>query len=111
MDVMLIFDVVIVIFGVYMIAAALMMKKNGVISSVVITPEEIAKCKDKQGFIAFMYWKEALFGGLMALVGVLGIINDTVVSLGAFNVVEMLVFLAAFLWFQNELRKARGMYL
>lgn len=111
MDVMLLFDIVIVIFGAYMVGAALKMKKTGVISSAVITPEEIAKCRDKQGFIAFMYWKEALFGGLVALVGILGIINDLVVSLGAFNVVEMLVFLAAFLWFQNELRKARGKYI
>lgn len=37
MDVMLIFDVVIAIFGVYMIGAALKMKKTGKISSAVIT--------------------------------------------------------------------------
>lgn len=36
MDVMLIFDVVIAIFGVYMIGAALKMKKTGKISSAVI---------------------------------------------------------------------------
>ena len=41
MDVMLIFDVVIAIFGVYMIGAALKMKKTGKISSAVITAEEI----------------------------------------------------------------------
>lgn len=111
MDVMLIFDIVILIFGAYMVFSALRMKKTGVISSAVITPEEIAKCKDKQGFIAFMYWKEALFGGLVAIVGGLGIVNDVVVSLGAFNVVEMLVFLAAFFWFQNELRRAREKYI
>lgn len=111
MDVMLLFDVVILIFGVYMMGSALRMKKTGVISQTVITPEEIAKCRDKQGFIAFMYWKEALFGGLIALVGLLGIINNLVVSLGAFNVAEMLVFLAAFLWFQNELRRAREKYI
>ena len=35
------------------------------------------------------------------IVGILGLVNDLIVSLGAFNVVEMLVFLAAFLWFQN----------
>ena len=42
---------------------------------------------------------------------VLGIINDKVVSLGAFNVVELLIFLAAFLWFQSQLRKAREQFL
>ena len=63
MDVMLIFDVVIAIFGVYMIGAALKMKKTGKISSAVI------------------------------------------------NVVELLIFLAAFLWFQSQLRKAREQFL
>ena len=86
MDVMLIFDVVIAIFGVYMIGAALKMKKTGKISS-------------------------AVFGALIIAVGVLGIINDKVVSLGAFNVVELLIFLAAFLWFQSQLRKAREQFL
>lgn len=111
MDVMTIFDAVITIFGVYMIGAAFKMKKTGEISSAVITAEEIRKCKDKKGFIAFIYWKEALFGALIVLVGILGIINDQVVSLGAFNIVEMLVFLAAFLWFQSQLRRARERFL
>lgn len=111
MDVMTIFDVVILLFGVYMVGAALKMKKTGEISSAVITPEEIAKCRHKKEFIDFIYWKEAAFGVLVALVGGLGIINDQVVSLGGFNVIEMLVFLAAFLWFQSELRKAREKFL
>ena len=53
----------------------------------------------------------AVFGALIIAVGVLGIINDKVVSLGAFNVVELLIFLAAFLWFQSQLRKAREQFL
>ena len=110
MDVMLIFDVVIAIFGVYMIGAALKMKKTGKISSAVITAE-IARCRKTKEFIAFIYWKEAVFGALIIAVGVLGIINDKVVSLGAFNVVELLIFLAAFLWFQSQLRKAREQFL
>ena len=111
MDVMLIFDVVIAIFGVYMIGAALKMKKTGKISSAVITAEEIARCRKTKEFIASIYWKEAVFGALIIAVGVLGIINDKVVSLGAFNVVELLIFLAAFLWFQSQLRKAREQFL
>lgn len=111
MDVMTIFDVVIAIFGIYMVGAALRMKKTGEISSAVITAEEIAKCRKKKEFIAFIYWKEAAFGGLITLVGILGFINDRIVSLGSFNVIEMLIFLAAFLWFQMELRKARERFI
>lgn len=111
MDVMVLFDVVIMILGIYMIFAALKMHKTGEISPVIITPEEIARCRDKRGFIAFMYWKEAVFGGILTAVGVLGLVNDLVVSMGAYNVIELLLFLAAFLWFQEELRKARTKFI
>ena len=43
MNVMLLFDIILVIFGAYMVGAALKMKKTGVISAVVITQEEIAR--------------------------------------------------------------------
>lgn len=111
MDIMTIFDAIILVFGIYMVVAGLNMKKTGKISSAVITPEEILKCKDKAGFIDFMYWKEAAFGGLVALVGLLGLINDLVISLGMLNVVEMIAFLVAFAWFQHQLRAARKLYI
>ena len=111
MDVMTIFDVVITIFGLYMIGAGLKMNKTGEISSAVITAEEIKRCRDKKGFIAFIYWKEAAFGAMIVLVGVLGFINDQIVPLGAFTFVEMSVFRGAFFWFQNQLKKARELFL
>lgn len=103
MDVMFLFDIVIMLLGIYMIFAALKMRKTGEISPVIITPEEIARCRDKSGFIAFMYWKEAVFGGILTVVGVLGVVND--------KLIELLLFLAAFLWFQEELRKARAKFI
>lgn len=110
-SVMLLFDIVVLIFGIYMIGAGLKMKKTGEISSAVITAEEIAKCRDKKGFIAFIYWKEAIFGGVVALVGVLGIVNEAIVSLGVLNIIEMIVFFATFIWFQIQLRTARKKYI
>lgn len=111
MKVMTIFDIVIFVFGVYMVGAALKMKKTGEISSMMIAPEEMTRCRDKQGFIDFIYWKEAAFGVLVAIVGALGVVNEQLVSPGSANVIEMLVFLAAFVWFQSELRKAREKFL
>ena len=60
MNVMIIFNVVILGFGIYMIAAALKMKKTGEISSAVITEEEIAKCKDKR-----VLWISCIGGKLL----------------------------------------------
>lgn len=38
---------------------------------------------------------------------VFGLLNDFVLEMSAYNVVETLLLLGAFLWFQGELRKAR----
>lgn len=110
MDIMMIFDLLIVVFGVYMVIAAFKMKKSGVINTVLITPEESAKCSDREGFIGDMYWREAFFGALMALLGAVGFVNDRIVSLGGWNIVEMIVFLAVFLWFQWSLNRARKQF-
>lgn len=111
MNVMLIFDVIIVVFGAYMIFQGFGMKKKGEISSVLITPEEILKCKDKNGFISEMYWKEAVFGGAIIIVGILGLINDLVRELNVMNVIRVAGFLVMFVWFQTSLQKARGKFL
>lgn len=111
LNIMAVFDVIIIAFGIYMTVLALQMKKSGKISAAVITKEEIDKCKDKKGFIQFIYWKEALFGGVIILVGILGIVNDLFIYLGIGNIVKMLVFLGMFLWFQNEMRKAREKFI
>lgn len=111
MNVMIIFNIVIMGFGIYMVAAALKMKNTGEINSAVITEEEIAKCKDKKAFIEFIYWREAVFGVMVVIVGALGLVDDLIVSLGSFNFIEMIVFLLGFIWFQSGLRKAREKFL
>ena len=82
MDVMTILNGILVIFGLYMTAAGLRMKKTGELSPMLLAPEEIAACRDKDTFIRFMYWREAAFGGGTAILGVLGLVNDGRVSCG-----------------------------
>ena len=59
MDVMLVFDAVVALFGAYMIGSALHMKKSGRINSMVLAQEELKKVKDTKGFIEFLYWRDA----------------------------------------------------
>ena len=51
MDVMLVFDAVVALFGAYMIGSALHMKKSGRINSMVLAQEELKKVKDKRSFL------------------------------------------------------------
>ena len=98
---MLVFNVVVALFGAYMIWSALQMKKSGKINSM----------KDTKGFIEFLYWREMLFGALVLIVGVLGVLNETVMPIGKASILEVIIFLAAFIWFQNSLAKAREKFL
>ena len=111
MKVMLVFDAVILLFGIYMVISSLQMKKSGRINAMVIAEEEMKKCKDTAGFIAFIYWREAVFGGIVALVGLIGIINELTNFLGKLTLLELVIFLGSFLWFQNSLKTAREKFL
>ncbi len=57
MDLLMMFDVMMLCLGVYMTVAAFVMKKSGRIRAVILTEQEIAVCRDKNGFIAYMYWR------------------------------------------------------
>ena len=111
MDVMLVFDAVVALFGAYMIGSALHMKKSGRINSMVLAQEELKKGKDTKGFIEFLYWREMLFGALVLIVGVLGVLNETVMPIGKASILEVIIFLAAFIWFPHSLAKAREKFL
>lgn len=109
--VMLVFDIVIALFGVYMIVTSLKMKRTGQINEILLAKDELKKCKDTDGFIAFIYWREAVFGVCVLLVGILGILDKTVLSLGKINYVELIVLLVGYVWFQHSLNQARDRFL
>lgn len=109
--VMMILNLILIVFGIYMITAGLKMKRTGEISPVLITPEEIAACRDKEAFLAFLYWREALFGGMAAVLGVLGLINCLTAAARWVQAAEMAAFLTAFAWFSGALKKAREAWL
>ena len=97
MKVMLVFDAVILLFGIYMVISSLQMKKSGRINAMVIAEEEMKKCKDT--------------AGIVALVGLIGIINELTNFLGKLTLLELVIFLGSFLWFQNSLKTAREKFL
>ena len=103
----IIIDIVIAVFGIYMIAAGLKMKKTGKISSIILAEEEMKK----QGFISFIYWKEALVGAALVIVGALGLVSRVIDLPRAVDFVEILVFLVVFLWFWRALGTARERFL
>lgn len=108
MDFMLIFDLIIAGLGIYLIYSSLKMKNTGELSTIVVSQEDMARCKDKQGFVEAISMKSVCFGIVALVFGVLAILNDVYALLGRyFNMVGAVVFIGAWFWFAGELRKAR----
>lgn len=111
MDFIVIFDVIIGGLGIYLVYSAFQMKRSGEISTIIMNREDIIKCKDKRGFIDYIYGRTLIFGLLSLIFGILGGINDSVYSFGRFfNIVGVTIFIIVWLWFTHELKKGRDRY-
>ncbi len=110
MTTMIIFDVVITLFGGYLVYSAQKMKQTGEISSMMVAKEQLGKCRDREAFIGRVYKKEAIFGVVTMLVGLLNLLDEVFFSVPYLNIGTMLVFLVAFLWFNREFRDALSEY-
>ena len=111
MKVMAIFGAAMILVGVYMIFAGLSMKKKNKIGTMILAEEEVKKCTDKKGFIAFMYWREILVGGAIILLGLAEIANDLIEDVGSIPYIGVIVGIVALLWFFYSLKKARELFL
>ena len=77
-------DVIIVCYGVYAVYGALNIRKGGTIPSALWSKEyPMTRCKDKEGFITFMYPRLVAFGVLVTICGIVSVINDRVKTLSA----------------------------
>lgn len=75
-----IFDVIVAVAGLYMAFCGIQMKSKGKINTGVVLSKNITadQIKDKEGFIAYMWWKLVVVG---LMVAVSGIFNMSAVAL------------------------------
>ena len=107
-DMMVIFDVIITIMGTYIIFSTIKMKKDGMVPNLFVPVEEMTKCKDQPGFIAFLFPRAIIFGLVSAIFGIEGVCNDMFLNLGQIvNVIMIVVFIVAWVWFSMQLRKGK----
>lgn len=107
-DMMVVFDFIILILGIYIWILSFKMKKTGVVASLFVAAEEAARCRDTAGFIAYLFPRGLLFGLVSIVFGAEGICNDLIVDLGqVVNIILLLIFIAAWVWFSMQLRKGK----
>ncbi len=99
------------LYGLYVFLSAVKMKLTGEISSFVASPEELYKCKDKQGFIRAVYGWMTAFGLITLFYGGANIVNSFLWNDPIFNLISLAVFLLACVKFIFLLHRARKKYL
>lgn len=107
----LIIDIVIALYGIYIVFAALNMKKSGWISSLVATQEELYHCKKKKEFIKELIKPMCYSGVASILCGGCSIVNELLLH----NIPLRILFVGIFLLFTGlflvRLRKMREKYI
>ena len=105
-------EIVMIFAGVYLIVNSVKMKKEGVIPPALINSKiKQERAKDVPGYIAYMYPKNIVFGGIFALFGAILLfaefkdINDYIF------LVALVVFLAAIIAYAVITSKAINKYL
>lgn len=106
------FDVIIAALGIYLIVSAVKMKKTGEIDTLILTPEEIERCRQKDELAEFLYWREMAIGIIFVLFGFIRLLDTFVLKIGGIlDVLLMIVLIMAILWFYKSLQTARTEFL
>ena len=101
-------DVIFVGAGIYVLYAWVMMKTKGeIITSILMSKDvELRKCKDLEGYKAYIAPRMLVFGIAAILYGAAGLVNIYVTPLpGAVYGAVMALFLAVLIWYAIATRK------
>ena len=108
---MLLFDVIILCYGVYLIYCGFQMKKTHQPSNVIINQAELIGARDTKGFCDAMFKPLMVFGIMAVLYGIIGFVNDRYIDEPMVNFVAIAVFLILCFWFLRETKKNKAKYL
>lgn len=108
---MLLFDVIILGYGVYLVYSGYQMKKTHQPSNLIINQADLVGARDTKGFSEAMFKPTVVFGMMAILYGIIGFINDRYLDEPMVNFVSIALFLVLCFWFLREAKKNKTKYL
>jgi len=113
MSFMTIFDVIIGILGFYLLFIGIKGYKKGEVDPMLVTSDELLKCKDVKAMSKELMPKTAIFGGFCILFGIQGLLNDTgkLVVSKAVNAGFLIAFVVIYVLFSYFLHQAKKKYI
>ena len=108
---MVLFDVIILGYGLYVIYSAMKMKKTGEPSNILINEEELVGARDIKSFCAAMATPFSVLGLAAVLYGIVGLVNDLLINIPMLNFFSIVIFLILCFWFFRLLKKNKAEFL
>lgn len=107
----LLIDIIIAAYGAYLIYGAFNLRKNGEIGGAVWSKDlPMRKCKDKEGFIKYMFPRLLVSGILVLINGILGVLDDKMGLPLIISLIPMAIILFVVVWYIIFAKKAQKMY-
>ena len=108
---MILFDVIVVCYGVYLIYSAFQMRKTHQPSNLIVNQGDLVGARDVKGFCDAMFNPLVGFGIAAILYGGLASADDRYLHVPMINTVAMPIFLALCIWFVWKMKKIKEKYL
>ncbi len=103
---LIIFDAVIFIYGLYTIYSSLKMKKTGELSNF-FTGGSMEPIRDVHGYIDYIYGRTIVLGAVAVLFGMVGFVNDYITPLPMLMKALIVLFLTVVIWFTININRAK----
>lgn len=110
MNINIVLDVVIIVFGFYVIFLGVSMHKKGEINDTIMPVEEKNKIKKPKEFIAFIYPRFVFFGACVAIISAVSLVSDTVYEIPYWTMVQLVLFLVVLLYFSQKFKEAKNRF-
>lgn len=104
---MLIFDVLVFLYGIYTVYSAIVMKRTGQLSSWFRASGQERPIRDIRGYIDYIYGRTIVMGVIAALFGVAGFVNDYIKAIPDIMKAMMMLFLTVVIWFYAIMSSAK----
>lgn len=107
----LLLDVFLIVFGGYLVCVARNMKKTGKPGNMLLDAEELARCRDSRKMAEEVARYMLPFGAETVLCGIAGTVNMIFYKSNRLNTVILFAFLIVCLWFVTKFRHIREKFL
>ena len=113
MSFMTVFDIIIGILGIYLLFIGIKGFKKNEVNAMLITSDELLKCKDVKALSKELMPKTALFGAFCILFGIQGLLNDTgrIAFPKPVNAAFLIAFVVIYVLFSYSLHSAKKKYI